>query len=70
MSLEHWDIGLIPDMGPWMKDPALLQLQRRSQLWLGSDPSPGNFICQGVARGGRREERKIRFVPGVEGSCY
>ena len=30
-------------MVQWVKDPALLQLQCRSQLWLGFSPWPGNF---------------------------
>ena len=49
-SLERWDAGLI--LGPkyWVKDPALLQLQLRSQLWVGSDPWPGNSICCGAAK--------------------
>ena len=33
----------VPAVVWWVKDPALLQLWRRSQLWLGFDPGPGNF---------------------------
>ena len=35
----------------WVKDPALLQLWRRSQLWLGFDPWPWNchMPCAPVA---------------------
>ena len=33
-----------------LKDPAFQQLWHRSQLWLGSDPWPGNCICRGVAK--------------------
>ena len=31
-------------------DPVLLQLQHRSQLWLGSDPWPGNSTCCRMAK--------------------
>ena len=31
-----------------LKDPVLSQ--RRSHLWLGSDPWPGNSICCGAAK--------------------
>ena len=30
--------GSIPDRAQWVKDPVLLQLQLRCQLWLRSDP--------------------------------
>ena len=30
-------------MVQWVKDPALLQLWRRSQLWLGFNPWPGEL---------------------------
>ena len=33
----------VPAVTQWVKDPALPQLQPRSQLWLGFDPWPGNF---------------------------
>ena len=33
----------VPTVAQWVKDPALLQLWHRSKLWLGFDPSPGNF---------------------------
>ena len=34
----------------WLKDPALLQLQHKLQLWLTSDPWPASTICHRVAR--------------------
>ena len=49
-SLEHWDAGSILSLGQWVKDLALLQLQLRLQLWLGSDPWPRNSKCHGVAK--------------------
>ena len=39
-----------------LKDPALPQLRRRSQLQLGSDPWPGNSICYEVAK---KKKKKI-----------
>ena len=33
-----------------LKDPVLPPLQPRLQLWLRSDPWPGNFICHGEAK--------------------
>ena len=52
-SLEyilHQDACSIPRPAQRAKDPALLQLQHRSQLELGFDPWPRNFICCGAAR--------------------
>ena len=54
-SLEPWDLDLIPSLAQRVKDWALLQLWRRSQLQLGSDPWPGNSTCHGVAK---NEEKK------------
>ena len=39
-----------PWLAQWVKDPLLLQLCPRWQLWLRSDPWPGNSICHGVAK--------------------
>ena len=35
--------GSIPALVQWAKDPVLLQLWLRLQLWFGSDPWPRNF---------------------------
>ena len=59
-SQERWDVGSSPGPARWVKDPSWLQLLRRSQLWLGSDPSPGNSICHGAAK-----ERKTKKKSGV-----
>ena len=32
----HADVGLIPGLALWVKDPALRELWCRSQMWLGS----------------------------------
>ena len=39
-----------------LKDLALLQLQRRSPLWLGSDLWPGNSICPRRLKKKKKEE--------------
>ena len=46
---ECWNAGLIPSVAPWFKELALLQLQPRLQLHLGSDPWPGSSVCLGAA---------------------
>ena len=56
-SLQHWDPGSIPGPAQWVKDLVLLQLQRRSQLQLRSDPWPGNPICRGVAKKEKKKKR-------------
>ena len=42
-SWECWDVGLIPGLAQWVMDPAPLHLWLRSQLWLGSNPWPGEL---------------------------
>ena len=41
-SLELWDAGSIPSLAQWVKGFSFAQLQRRSKLWLISDPWPRN----------------------------
>ena len=55
-SSEHWGTGLIPRPAQWVKDLASPQLWLRLQLWLGSDPWPGNSMCQGMAK--KKKEKK------------
>lgn len=50
VSLQCWDAGSILCWHSGLKDPALLQLQHRLQLWLGSDSWPGNSICHQEAK--------------------
>ena len=52
-GLRNWyylcgGIDSIPCPAQWVKEPALLQLLHRSQLWLGFDPYPWNFHLPGV----------------------
>ena len=43
-SLENWDAASILSLAQWVKDPTMSQLWRGLQLWLRSDPWPGNSI--------------------------
>ena len=56
VSWECWDAGSIPSWVQQVKDLALAQLRLRSQLRLGSDPRPRNFICLGAAIKGKIKE--------------
>ena len=49
---------LIPTLAHWVKNPALLQLWRRSESWLRFDPWPRNFLCHrhGMARNGVKKK--------------
>ena len=57
-----WGMGSIPNPGQWVKDLALPQLQRRSQLWLRFDPGPENFhMPQGQPK--KKKKKKKKKVP-------
>ena len=49
-SLECQDMGLIPSRAQWVKDLVL------PQLWLGSDPCPGNPMCCKVAKNEKKKK--------------
>ena len=53
--------GLIPSLAQWVKDPVLVQLCHRSQLWFRLDPWPGNFHMPWVSL-----EKKNRNVFTME----
>ena len=70
--LEHMDTGLIPSPAQWAKDPALLQLWYRSQLWLISDPWPRNSVSHQVAKKEKNKTKqnknKYKNLGGVHSS--
>ena len=45
----------VPGPVKWIKDPALLQLWRRSQLWLGFNPRPRTSICCGCEQKNKKK---------------
>ena len=55
-SLEPGDTGLVSGLAQWVRDLALLQLQRR----LRSYPWTGNSMCQGVAK-----KEKNKFIEAL-----
>lgn len=44
----------------WVKDPAFPMLGLRSQLWLKSDPYPGNVICRRAAKSEKKGKKKLK----------
>ena len=53
---DQWRLGTqVRSVVLWVKDLVLLQLRLRSQLLLGSYSWPGNSICQGVAKKGKKK---------------
>ena len=63
VSLERWDTGLIPGLTQWVEDLTLLHPQHRSQLWLVSDPWPGNSLCHRVAKKEKKKKKKGGTFP-------
>ena len=52
--------GLIPGSVQWVKDPALPQLWRRSQLQLGFNPWPWNFHMPWVQSLKKNNKTKLK----------
>ena len=57
---EAWVQSLAQCSG--LKDPVLLWLQYRLQLYLGFSPWPGNFTCPGADK--KKKEKKISNLRG------
>ena len=67
VSLQHQNAGrLIPSLAQWVKDLALPQLWRRSELWLRSDPWPGNCICLRVAKKEKKKRKILKIENNIE----
>ena len=62
VSWERREAGSLQAQAQRVKDPALPQLQLRSQLWLGSDPWPGNSICPGADEKGGKKALNIQQI--------
>ena len=44
--------------GQWVKDPALLQLWHRLQMWFRFDPGPGTSICHGYCQKRKKQNKQ------------
>ena len=53
----------IPSPVGWVKDPALLQLWHRSQLWFRFDPWPRNFHMPQLWQKKKKKKKKKRLQP-------
>ena len=61
-SWDHRNTGSTLGPAQWVKDPMLLQLQLRSQLWFRSDPWPGSSICRGWPKMKRTKKLGVRVT--------
>ena len=52
------------DQHSGLKDPALLQLLCRSQLWLRFSPWPGNSICLVCGLKSKKKKKKFMVILG------
>lgn len=59
-SWECWDLGSIPSLAQWVRDPVLLQLQLRLWLQLRFDPWPQWSLCCGVAKMKKKKKKRER----------
>ena len=59
VSWKRWDASLIP-ASTEIKDPMLPHLRLRSNLWCRYDPWPGNTMCHGAERKGKKRKKKGR----------
>ena len=59
-----------PARNSGLKDPMSLPLWHRLQLRLRSDPRPGNSICQGAAKNGKKQKKKEKKKEFLWDSAY
>ena len=64
LACLHGGTGSIPSPAQRVKDPALLQMWHRLQLWLQFDPWPGNFHVLQV----QLKKKKDGIIPSILGN--
>ena len=58
ISVQLQDAGSIPGLAQWDKGFGVAAAAAKSQVWLRSDPWPGNSICRGAAKKVKKKKKK------------